>query len=147
MLNDKFTHIAKQSSLPLETIWEMCELQRCKQEGDPYAIYSLPLQFYLADKYDAVEEAVIAAMNTTEKTSSMVENLNSRISPYFFLRKEIGNNYLHLLKFYLNHTPFLRSENANRRMKNPAEILTNQKHDHWLEMLGFKRFKRFKRIA
>lgn len=85
---------------------------------------------------------MIAAMNTTERTSSMVENLNSRISPYFFLRKEIGNDYLHLLQFYLNHTPFLRSEDANRRKKTPTEILTNKIHDHWLEQLGFERFKR-----
>lgn len=142
VLNDKFSHIAKQSSLSLESIWAMCELQRCKQSSNNYAIRSLPLQFQLAEKYDAVEDAVIAAMDTTERTSSMVENLNSRISPYFFLRREIGNDYLHLLQFYLNHTPFLRSENVNRRKKTPTEILTNKTHDHWLEMLGFKRFKR-----
>lgn len=142
VLNTKFSHIAKQASLSLETVWRMCELQRCKQGGDHYAIRSLPLQFLLGEKYDAVEDAVIAAMNTTEKTSSMVENLNSRISPYFFLRKEIGNNYLHLLQFYLNYTPFLRSENPRRRNKSPTEILTNKTHNHWLELLGFKRFKR-----
>lgn len=142
VLNDKFLHIVKQSSLSLETVWAMCALQRCKQSGDNYAIRSLPLQFQLAEKYDAVEDAVIAAMNTTEKTSSMVENLNSRISPYFFLRKEIGNDYLQLLQFYLNHTPLLRSEDPQRRKKSPTEIMTNQVHDHWLELLGFKRFKR-----
>jgi hypothetical protein len=141
VLNDKFLHIAKQSSLSLETVWDMCALQRCKQSSDNYAIRSLPLQFQLAEKYDAVEDAVIAAMNTTEKTSSMVENLNSRIRPYFFLRKEIGNGYLQLLQFYLNHTPFMRSEDANRRNKTPTEILANKTHDHWLELLGFKRFK------
>src|SRR5262249_6819791 len=103
---------------------------------------SLPLQFQLAEKFDAIEDAVIAAMDTTEKTSSMVENLNSRISPYFFLRKEIGNGYLHLLQFYLNHTPFLRSEDPKRRKKSATEILINQAHDHWLELLDFKRFKR-----
>jgi hypothetical protein len=73
VLNDKFLHIAKQSSLSLETVWAICELQRCKQSSDNYAIRSLPLQFQLAEKYDAVEDAVIAAMNTTEKTSSMVQ--------------------------------------------------------------------------
>lgn len=142
VLNNKFLHIAKQSSLSLESIWRMCELQRCKKGGDNYAIRSLPLQFQLGEKYDAVEDAVIAAMDTTEKTSSMVENLNSRISPYFFLRREIGNDYLHLLQFYLNHTPFLRSERPNRRKKSPTEILTNKPHDHWLGLLGFKRFQR-----
>jgi hypothetical protein len=142
VLNEKFIHIAKVGELALETIWKMCELQRCKQGGNNYAVRSLPLQLQLGEKYDFVEDAVIAAMNTTERTSSMVENLNSRLSPYFFLRREIGNGYLDLLQFYLNHTPFLRSENPIRAGKSPTELMTNKSHDHWLELLGFKRFKR-----
>jgi hypothetical protein len=142
VLNRKFITIAKQYCLSLTTIWKMCELQRCKQGGDHYAIRSLSLQFELDKKYDEVEDAVIAAMNSTERTSSLVENLNSRLSPYFFLRREIGNGYLDLLKFYLNHTPFMRSENQERVGKSPAEILKNSPHDHWLSLLGFKQFKR-----
>jgi len=142
VLNDKFIHIADNCSLSLNSIWEMCKLQRYKQGGDSYAIYSLPLQFQLENRYDAVEDAVIAAMESTERTSSMVENLNSRLSPYFFLRREIGNKYLELLKFYLNHTAFLRSQNPIRAGKSPAELLTKKPHDHWLKMLGFQQFKR-----
>lgn len=142
VLNNKFIFIANQCALDLETIWQMCELQRCKQGGNNYAIRSLPLQFKLDEKYDDVEDAVIAAMASTERTSSMVENLNSRLSPYFFLRREIGYSYLCLLQFYLNHTPFLRSENPNRVGKSPAELLTRKPHDHWLELIGYKRFKR-----
>lgn len=142
VLNNKFVEIAKKTSFPLQTIWAMCELHRCKQSGNNYAIRSIPLQYQLGEKYDEIEDAVIAAMNSTEKTSSMVENLNSRIRPYFILRKEIGNDYLQLLQFYLNHTPFLRSDDPRRRKKSPAEILTNKPHNHWLELLGFKRFKR-----
>ncbi len=71
----------------------------------------------------------------------MVENLNSRLRPYFSLRKEIGNQYLNLLQFYLSHTPFPRSENPKRVGKTAAELLTNKPHPNWLEMLGHKRFK------
>lgn len=142
VLNEKFILIAKKCLLPLKTIWKMCDLQRCKQGSDHYAIRSLPLQFQLNNKYDAVEDAVIAAMVSTERTSSMVENLNSRLSPYFFLRREIGNGYLDLLQFYLNHIPFLRSENPIRTGKSSTELLTKKSHDNWLELLGFKRFKR-----
>ena len=85
---------------------------------------------------------MIVAMNHTERTSSMVENLNSRLRPYFFLRKEIGHGYLHLLQFYLNHTPFIRSEHPDRVGKTPAELLTCEKQVHWLELLDFTRFKR-----
>ena len=89
-----------------------------------------------------LEEAIILAMNTTERTSSMVENLNSRIRPYLFLRKNIGKEYLELLRFYLNHSRFLRSEHKERAGKSPAELLTKKPHINWLELLGFKQFKR-----
>ncbi len=72
----------------------------------------------------------------------MVENLHSRLRPYFYLRREIGFGYLDLLRFYLNHTPFMRSEKSERRGKTPAEILNVKPHAHWLEMLGYKRFKK-----
>ncbi len=142
-LNDKFQQIADQFKLPLETIWQCCELQRCKHDGDRYAVRCVPLQLELGDAlFYEIEDAVIAALNSTARTSSMVENLNSRLRPYFFLRKEIGHGYLQLLQFYLNHTPFLRSEYRHRVNKTPAELLTRDKQKHWLEQLDFQRFKR-----
>ena len=71
--------------------------------------------------------------------SSIIENLNSRLRNYFFLRRELGSGYLELLQFYLNHHRFLRSEHPERVNKSPAELLTGQTHPHWLEMLGFHR--------
>ena len=72
----------------------------------------------------------------------MVENLNSRLRNYFFLRKQLGQEYLDLLQFFLNHRTFMRSEHIQRVGKSPTELLTGEKHPHWLELLGFKRFQR-----
>ena len=111
--------------------------------GTPnYIIRALPFQLQFKEEFELIEDAVITAMDKTERTSSMIENLNSRLSPYFFLRREIGYGYLDLLRFYLNHTPFLRSEKQHRVGKTPTEILTGKAHNHWLEMLGFEKFKR-----
>ena len=66
----------------------------------------------------------------------MVENLNSRLRSYFFLRRQLGPDYLQLLQFFLNHRRFLRSEHADRVGQSPAELLTGQEHAHWLELLG-----------
>ena len=100
------------------------------------------MQDYFQDEFDDVEDAVLAALDSTERTSSMVENLHSRLKPYFFLRREIGFGYLDLLQFYLNHTPFKRSERTERVNRSPTEILTGKKHLHWLELLGYQRFKK-----
>ena len=44
------------------------------------------------------------------RASSLVENLNSRLRSYFFLRRQLGKDYLTLLQFFLNHRRYLRSE-------------------------------------
>ncbi len=142
VLDDKFQHIAEQFNCPIDTLWQMCELQRCQFNGINYALRSIPLVDQLKDRFDIIEDAVIESMDHTERTSSMVENLNSRLSSYFFLRRYIGNGYLELLKFYFNHTQFIRSSDPNRAGKTPTEILTQKYHPHWLELLGFQRFKR-----
>ena len=142
LLNEKFEAIASQFFCSTEIIWRICELQRYKHGGDNYAIRSVPFQLLYKEQFYQMEDAVIASMNKTERTSSMIENLNSRLRPYFFLRREIGHDYLELLRFYLNHSVFLRSSNPGRVGKSPTEILTEKKHSHWLEMLDLKRFKR-----
>lgn len=142
VLDTKFQEIADEFVFPLEKIWEMCYLQRCQRGGDRYAIRSIPLQDYFGNEFDEVEDAVLQALESTERTSSMVENLHSRLRPYFYLRREIGFGYLDLLQFYLNHTPFERSAKTERKKKSPAEIVNGQPHAHWLEMLGYQRFKK-----
>ena len=142
VLDKKFQAIADEFVFPLEKIWEMCELQRCKNGSDRYAVRSIALQDYFGIEFDDVEDAVLKALGSTERTSSMVENLHSRLRPYFYLRREIGFDYLELLRFYLNHTPFERSAKVERAKKSPTEILTGNPHQHWLEMLGYQRFQK-----
>jgi len=76
----------------------------------------------------------------TVRASSLVENLNSRLRNYFFLRRYLGPDYLALLQFFPNHRRFLRSERPERVGKSPAELLNGSPHPHWLEMLGYVRF-------
>ena len=86
--------------------------------------------------------AVAELRRRVVRASSVIENVNSRLRGYFFLRRELGSDYLALLQFFLNHRRFLRSEHVERAERSPAELLTGQKHAHWLELLGFSRFVR-----
>src|SRR5262249_48751621 len=74
--------------------------------------------------------------------SSVAENLSSRLRGYFFLRRQLGPDYLGLLQFFLNHRRFARSARPERVGKSPAELLSGQGHAHWLELLGYRRFRR-----
>lgn len=81
-------------------------------------------------------------IKSTVRASSIVENLNSRLRNYFFLRKTLGPNYLELLQFYINHRRYMRSSHPERKGKSPKELLTSKTHKHWLECLGYKLFKK-----
>src|SRR5215203_5399631 len=70
------------------------------------------------------------------RSSSLVENLNSRLRNYFTLRRHLGGSYLGLLRFFLNHRRFVRSRHAERQGKRPRELMTGQGHPHWLTLLG-----------
>jgi hypothetical protein len=96
----------------------------------------------LRGRFHDVQAAVAALARGTVRASSLVENLNSRLRSYFFLRRHLGSDYLALLQFFLNHRRLERSDRPERVGKTPAELLTGQSHPHWLEMLGYTRFVR-----
>jgi hypothetical protein len=96
----------------------------------------------LRGRYYGVCADIQELSNQVVRASSMVENLNSRLRTYFFLRRQLGEDYLTLLQFFLNHRRYMRSEDPSRVGKSPAELLTGEPHAHWLELLGYTRFAR-----
>jgi hypothetical protein len=111
-----------------------CDSRRYKEEA--------ALRQQLRGRFFEVCEAVDQLRGRTIRASSLVENLNSRLRGYFFLRRHLGADYLALLQFFLNHRRFLRSECPERVGRSPAEVLTGIPHPHWLTLLGFTRFQR-----
>ena len=100
------------------------------------------LHTQLSSKFCGLIEAVGEALKQTPRASSMVENLNSRLRNYFFLRRSLGDDYLSLLRFFLSSRCFIRSQVPERVGKSPKQLLTGETHPHWLELLGFERFQR-----
>lgn len=142
VLEEKLTLIGQQFSIDIQTVWSMCLLQRCHAMEHQYTLRSALIEAELGDRFDDIEDAVISALYSTERTSSMIENLNGRVRKHLYYRQESGHGFLDFLRFYLNHTPFLRSTRAERHKKTPAQILSGKAHPHWLEMLGYERIKR-----
>ncbi len=96
----------------------------------------------LGGRYHRLGEAVARLLGSVARASSVVENLNSRLRNYFFLRRQLGPGHLALLQFFLNHRRFPRSARAGRVGRSPSELLTGARHAHWLELLGYARFQR-----
>ena len=68
------------------------------------------LRQQLRGRFHDVYEAVAELRKKTIPASSLVENLKSRLRGYFFLRRQLGKDYLTLLQFFLNHRRYLRRE-------------------------------------
>lgn len=141
-LEKQFVDIAQQLDVSIHLVHDVCELQSLNQEDSPYWIQKAKLQKKLGHKFFPSYQAVQDILANTPRASSLVENLNSRLRNYFFLRRHIGNRYLTLLQFFLNHRRFMRSERPERAGLSPFEIMTGKIQPHWLESLGFDRFQR-----
>jgi hypothetical protein len=142
VLDERLADLAAQWQVPCHLVHQVCQLEGLDPNAPAYWQRECRLRHQLGKKFHPLRQAVGAVMDDTPRASSVIENLNSRLRNYFFLRREIGNDYLDLLRFFLNHRRFLRSERPERVGKSPAELLSGQSHPHWLEMLGFQRFHR-----
>lgn len=139
VLDERLAQIATDLQAPPPAVRKLCQCQGLDQDQPAYWQHIGRLKAILGGKFQTAQTAVIEAMDHTPRASSIVENLNSRLRTYFFLRRQLGDGYLDLLRFFLNHRKFQRSENQERVGKSPAELLTGRGHPHWLELLGFRR--------
>jgi hypothetical protein len=139
VLDGKLAAIAQRRPTPLYWVQQVCRLHRKKPTSTAFWQRWNELHARLGAGFVAVVADVRAAMDDTPRSSSMVENLNSRLRRYFFLRRHLGDAYLSLLQFFLNHRVFMRSRRTERVGKSPKQLLTGQAHPHWLELLGFER--------
>jgi hypothetical protein len=141
-LDTDLAALAQECEVPVALTREALQVQALSAYDVRRGPREAALQQALGGRYHLVREAVAELSGGVVRASSVVENLNSRLRNYFFLRRQVGPDALALLQFFLNHRRFLRSEHPSREGKSPAELLTGQEHAHWLELLGYTRFRR-----
>jgi hypothetical protein len=141
-LDQELEVLAADFQLPVATLREAFNNEALDREHPARWPREAALREQLGRRFFPVSVAVAELAEHTVRASSVIENLNSRLRSYFFLRRHLGQDYLHLLQFFLNHRCFLRSERPQRIGKSPTQLLTGQAHPHWLEMLGYTRFSR-----
>jgi len=134
--------LAEDLVVPATMVWETRQVlslashrpERWQREQDLWRRWG--------SSYGVVRAAVEELLGQVVRASSVIENLNSRLRNYFFLRRHLGADYLTLLQFFLNHRRFVRSEHKERVGKSPKELLTGKRHGHWLSLLGHTAFSR-----
>ncbi len=136
VLDAKLADIARAHAVSELLVREACVLHRLPSTSPAYWQGWNRLRAQVGGKFHVLFDAVSHAMADTPRSSSLVENLNSRLRTYFTLRRHLGGAYLDLLRFFLNHRRFLRSRHAERQGNSPRELMTGQGHLHWLTLLG-----------
>ena len=139
-MEDKFSEISLRNKVSISYVQKICELHGLDQKK-PLYWQKKEILIKANSRFREIELEVLEVMSKTHRASSLVENLNSRLRNYFTLRRIVGNDYLDLLKFFLNHRCYIRSDRPERIGKSPAELLSGEKHSHWLELLGYQRFE------
>jgi hypothetical protein len=141
LLEKRLGEIADHHKIPLKAVEEMHRLasisKSCQKHWEQYT----RLYQQLGSKFYRAKAEIDQLLKSTVRASSVVENLNSRLRNYFSLRRHLGKDYLEILRFFLNHRRFMRSDREERIGKSPTELLSGKNHPHWLEMLGFTLFK------
>jgi hypothetical protein len=141
-LDHELAGMATAQQVPLRAAWGLLNTQALSVWDERRWQQEAVWHKQLGVKYHALSVAVAAIRGRVVRASSVIENINSRLRGYFFLRRELGSDYLSLLQFFLNHRRMLRSEHAERAGQSPAELMTGTRQAHWLELLGFSRFVR-----
>jgi hypothetical protein len=139
-LDQDLANLAADFQVPVTLVRELLDLEALDQRQPRRWQKEAALRQQLRHRFYPLQQAVHDLAEHVVRASSVIENINSRLRNYFFLRRQLGSDYLVLLQFFLNHRRFLRSEHRDRVNKSPAELLTGQTHPHWLEMLGYTRF-------
>src|SRR5205807_9990389 len=139
-LEQNLANLAAEFQVPVTIVRQLLDLLAVDERQPHRWQKEAALRQQLHHRFYHLYEAVHNLAQRVVRASSVIENINSRLRNYFFLRRQLGSDYLVLLQFFLNHRRFLRSEHPERVDRSPAELLTGQTHPHWLEMLGYMRF-------
>jgi len=134
--------LAAEFQVPLEMARALLNVELLEPDDPSRWSREAALRSQLGSRHLSLRVAAAEVARQTVRASSLVENLNSRLRNYFFLRRHLGPDYLALLQFFLNHRRFVRSQRPERVGKSPAQLLGSSPHPHWLEMLGYVRFSR-----
>jgi len=137
VLDQELADIAERLGVGIPAVRAVCLLVAMDPKQAAYWQRRAELCRQLGGLLYRIESAVGQALAATTRASSMVENLNSRLRSYFFLRRLIGQGYLDLLRFFLNHRRYQRSARPERVGHSPAELLAGQELPPWLEQLGY----------
>ena len=96
VLDGKLADIARAHAIAESLVRDACVLHRLPSTSPVYWLGWNRLRTQIGGKSHVLFKAVSRAMAETPHSSSLVENLNSRLRTYFTLRRHLGGSLVHL---------------------------------------------------
>jgi hypothetical protein len=140
-LNIAFNHVAKEYSVGITDIWAICNNARYNLDSDQYNINYINFHDKHGDIFDSIEDDVLQTISQVHRSSSLIENLNSRIRIYLDARKGFKKDRFELIKFALNHLPRRRSANQKLKNKSAAEVFSKKDSIDFISLLELQQFR------
>jgi len=133
VLDQKLVDIAQCFHTPLHLVRRLPPAAQEKPTSTAYWQRWNQLHHQLSGKF----HLVLAAVRQCNKRPRQFISRESQLSsPQLLLSASSTRSPVpELLKFFLNHRIFMRSECSERVGKSPTELMTGQPHAHWLELL------------
>jgi hypothetical protein len=129
--------LASEEGIDVDVVRKMW-LQKGYQTSSPeYNFYEAEIGIALGERYTEIREKWNKMLKQIVRASSIVECINSLIRPYLSLKKTVLGNFLNLMQFYFNTRKYKRSRCEERIGKSPIELLTGEKYDDPLTILGY----------
>ncbi|MED7789586.1 transposase [Francisella sp. 19X1-34] len=141
-LNRAFDDIAKKYSINISDVWDICNNARYNIHGDKYNINIFTFYDKYGEIFEDIEDDVLETISRLHRSSSLIENINSRIRVYLDPRKGFKEERFELIKFALNHLPRRRAANQKLKGKSAAEVFTDKDNIDFMALLGLHQFKR-----
>lgn len=97
-LDQALDALAQRFAVPVFRLRQVLALQELAPTTPAYWSQVAALQHSLHGQFYAIDQALLGLRRRLHRASSLVENLNSRLRSYFFLRRQIGPQYLDLAR-------------------------------------------------
>jgi len=121
LIDEQLASLAQEYRVSSYLVRKIYELQGLSETDNRYWRMEGKLRGALRKLFDPIQAKVQDIISGAVRASSIVENFNSRLRNYFFLRRHLGPEYLDLLRFVLNHNR-LRSEHPRTGWEESCRI-------------------------
>lgn len=132
-----FLELSNEENIRIDTLNLFWQQRGLSCNTNKYWILDSKLKSRLGNSYIKIKAKVTEILKSIVRCSSIVENINSQIRPYLFLKRVLKGKFLDLLQFYLNTRKYLNSRVKERKGKSPLELLTGKDYGNWLDILGY----------